>query len=167
MPIKDIIQPEIIQIDDHLRLRKFDDKYDFALEWYQDIELVYLVDGVKEPYTIEKLADMYHYLEKQGEEYFIEVFENHKYIPIGDVTFWKDDMPIVIGNSKYRRIGIGKKVIKALIQRGIDLGYNELYVEEIYKYNIGSRHAFESCGFSIIEETEKGYKYILRIDNYE
>lgn len=40
MPITGIEQPEILQIDENLRLRKFDGKYDFALEWYQDEEVV-------------------------------------------------------------------------------------------------------------------------------
>ena len=44
MPIDGVIQPEIIQIEPGLRLRSFDGKFDFALEWYQDPELVYLVD---------------------------------------------------------------------------------------------------------------------------
>ena len=34
--IQGIEQPEIIQIDNTLRLRKYDGVHDFALEWYQD-----------------------------------------------------------------------------------------------------------------------------------
>ena len=51
MPIEKIEQPRIIEIDDTLRLRRYDGKFDFAFEWYQDTETVYLLDGVKEPYT--------------------------------------------------------------------------------------------------------------------
>ena len=40
MPIKGIEQPEYIEIDKEIRLRKFDGKYDFAFEWYQDIDTV-------------------------------------------------------------------------------------------------------------------------------
>lgn len=38
MPIKNVEQPEYIVVSDDIRLRKFDNIYDFALEWYQDEE---------------------------------------------------------------------------------------------------------------------------------
>ena len=41
MAIVGIVQPEILIINDTLRLRKFDGIYDFAFEWYQDEETVY------------------------------------------------------------------------------------------------------------------------------
>lgn len=163
MPIPEIEQPEIINIDDTLRLRRFDDIFDFAFDWYQDIETVWLVDGVKVPYTGEKLGRMYRYLHKHGELYFIEALENGQFRPIGDVTFSREDMPIVIGDKAYRGRGIGKKVIAALICRGRELGYDTLQVEEIYDWNIASRKCFESMGFQAYEKTEKGncFKLIL------
>lgn len=45
MPIPGIEQPEYIFVSNNIRLRKFDDNFDFALEWYQDVETVMLVDG--------------------------------------------------------------------------------------------------------------------------
>lgn len=163
MPIEGIEQPLILQIDDTLRLRKFDGVYDFALEWYQDVEMVYLVDGVKVPYTFEKLERMYSYLNKVGELFFIEVLENGEYKPIGDVAFWSEDMPIVIGDKKYRGKGIGKKVILKLIERGKELGYTKLYVSDIYEYNIGSRKCFESVGFEECCKTEKGNGFVINL----
>ena len=35
MAIEGIIQPEFIQIDDQLRLRKYDGHHDFAFDWYE------------------------------------------------------------------------------------------------------------------------------------
>ena len=49
MAIQGIEQPAVIQIDDYLRLRRFDGVFDFALEWYQDLETVWLVDGKRDP----------------------------------------------------------------------------------------------------------------------
>lgn len=161
--IPGIVQPEIVQVDDTLRLRKYDGMYDFALEWYQDEETVYLVDGKRDSYTIELLGGMYRYLNNAGELYFIEVFANNAYKPIGDVTFWQEDMPIVIGNPSYRGKGIGRKVISALIDRGKELGYDHLAVGEIYDWNEGSRRCFESMGFRSYEKTEKGSKYRLSL----
>ena len=163
MAIQGIEQPEILQIDDTLRLRKYDGFHDFALEWYQDEETVYLVDGKREPYTIERLNGMYRYLNNAGELYFIEVCENGTYKPVGDVTFWQEDMPIVIGDPAYRGKGIGRKVISALIERGKELGYDHLTVEEIYDWNIGSRRCFESAGFVACEKSEKGSLYRLAL----
>ena len=40
MPIPNIHQPQILNIDETLRLRKFDGHYEFAFSWYQDEELV-------------------------------------------------------------------------------------------------------------------------------
>lgn len=161
MPISGIEQPEVINITNELRLRKFDDKYSFALAWYQDEETVKLVDGLDaEKYDYDTLRRMYEYLDNIGELYFIEVLENNDFIPVGDVTFSKDDMPIVIGKKNYRGQGIGKKVIEALIERARDLGYQELKVNEIYNYNIASQKLFESCGFKKAEATKNGYSYI-------
>ena len=153
MPITGIEQLEILQIEETLRLRKFDGIYDFAFEWYQDEETVYLVDGMRKKYSQETLKCMYEYLDKQGELYFIEVLEGDVFIPIGDVTFWQKDMPIVIGEKAYRGKGIAKKVIGALVQRGKSLGYTEVYVNEIYEFNIASRKCFESMGFIAYEKT--------------
>ena len=163
MPIPNVEQPNILPIDINLRLRKFDDHFRFAFEWYQDPETVWLVDAKRKPYTWETLNNMYHYLEKHGELYFIEVLENRAFKPIGDVTFWQDDMPIVIGDPQYRGRGIGGKVIAALIRRGKQLGYTKLYVNEIYEFNTGSRKCFERAGFHAIQKTEKGNRYELEL----
>lgn len=159
MAIPGIQQPEILSIDETLRLRRFDGQYGFALAWYQDAETNYLVDGKREPYDWARLSRMYHYLETRGELYFIEVSENGTYQPIGDVTFWQQDMPIVIGDPQYRGRQIGRKVIAALVQRGKSLGYSSLQVEEIYDWNEGSRRCFESVGFRPYEKTENGSRY--------
>ncbi len=153
----------VLSIDDTLRLRLFEGNYDFAFEWYQDPETVLLVDGKAEPYSYETLTNMYNYLNSKGELYFIEINENSRWKPIGDVTFWQEDMPIVIGAKEYRGKGIGRKVIEALVERGRAMGYKNLYVGEIYDYNISSQKCFESVGFKKYEKTEKGARYVLEL----
>ncbi len=161
MPIQGIEQPEMIQVDETIRLRKYDGVHDFALEWYQDPEMIWMIDGVRTPYDADKLGRMYRYLNEQGELYWIEALENGSYHPIGDVTFWQEDMPIVIGEPAYRGKGIGRKVVSALIQRGRDLGYDRLYVDQIYHYNAASRRGFQSVGFVPYQDTEKGTSFVL------
>lgn len=163
MPIQGVPQPEIILIDETLRLRRFDGQYAFAIAWYQDAETNYLVDGKRELYDWVRLSRMYQYLEQKGELYFIEVMENGAYLPIGDVTFWQQDLPIVIGERHYRGRQIGRKVISALVQRGKSLGYSCLLVEEIYDWNEGCRRCFESVGFRPYEKTERGARYRLEL----
>lgn len=102
-------------------------------------------------------------MNEHGELYFIEIEDGDKYIIIGDVTFSNIDIPIVIGIETYRSKVIGKKVVKALIERGKQLGYSCLTVNEIYKYNISSQKLFESIGFQRYEETENGYRYKLNL----
>ena len=79
------------------------------------------------------------------------------------MTFWQEDMPIVIGDPNYRGKGIGRRVILALIQRGKILGYDHLEVGEIYDWNEGSRRCFESVGFTLYEKTEKGHSYRMSL----
>ena len=110
---------------------------------------------------MERLGGMYRYLNNAGELYFIEALENSTYKPIGDVTFWQEDMPIVIGDRNYRGRKIGRRVVSALVKRGVALGYDHLEVGEIYDWNEGSRRCFESVGFQAYEKTEKGAKYRL------
>lgn len=161
MPISGIEQPEIINITNELRLKRFDNNYSFALSWYQDGETVKLVDGLNaKVYDYDTLKRMYECLDSIGELYFIEILEDNEFIPIGDVTFCKDDMPIVIGDKSYRGKGIGKKVVEVLIQRARRLGYQQLKVKEIYNHNIASQKLFESCGFRRAEPTKNGYSYI-------
>jgi len=43
------------------------------------------------------------------------------------------------------------------------MGYDKLYVGEIYDFNIGSQKCFESVGFRSYEKTEKGSRYVLEL----
>ena len=161
MPIPNITQPERISLGPELRLRRFDQVLPEALAWYQDPETVYLVDGIREPYTREKLERMYRYLDTHGELYYIEALEKGFFRPIGDVTFSQEDMPIVIGDPAYRRRGIGRRVVAALIERGRDLGCAALGVREIYAWNAASQRCFESHGFHLVETTARGGRFQL------
>lgn len=108
MPIPGIEQPELLPVDEELRLRRYDEEDEFALAWYQDEETLMLVDGKFQPYDRERLKKMYHYLNERGEVYFIELKDENGWRPIGDVTFWQEDMPIVVGEKGLRGKKIGR-----------------------------------------------------------
>lgn len=165
MPITGMIQPDTIQISSVLRLRKFTGDCAFALDWYQDEETLWLVDGKTDLYDMKRLNQMYHYLQEHGELYFIEYKGENadRFVPVGDVTLGKEDIPIVIGDRRLRGKGIGKQVIRALIDRARALGFATLRVADIYDYNMGSRKLFEGCGFRVAEATEKGHAYVLTL----
>ncbi|HEM3597410.1 TPA: GNAT family N-acetyltransferase [Streptococcus suis] len=161
MAITGIEQADILEIDKQVRLRRYDGQHDFAFEWHQDLELVWLVDGNKEPYTLDRLNRMYGYLATNGECYFIEILENGQFLPIGDVTLLRDDFAIAIGDRRYWKKWIGTKVLHRMIERAREVGLEEILVKEIYDWNTGSRKLFEKCGFEAVEKTQKGWSYRL------
>ncbi len=167
MPMPGIRQPDIIFVEDELRLRKFSGDCTAALAWYQDEETLLMVDGKNCPYDMERLMNMYQYLQQQGEVYFIEVREDGIFRPIGDVSFWQEDMPIVIGEKPLRGRGIGRKVLSALVERARMLGFPKLKVREIYEENLISRRLFEGLGFQKAEDTPRGASYTLHLRHME
>ena len=160
---------QIIQIDSSLRLVPYflADHRDVALTWYQDVDLVELVDGVRSPYSVKKLNAMYSYLEKHGDLFWIEYREKGEWLPIGDVTLSLENIPIVIGNPTYQHQGLGCKVLKTLIDLARQRGWKELKVQEIYDFNYASRRCFESLGFVESGSTEKGTSLFLKLDSYK
>ena len=161
MPMNGIVQPEYINVDEEIRLHRYEGDFDFALEWYQDEETVYLVDGKRGSYSMEKLERMYSYLDQQGELYFIELLKEDGFVPVGDVTFWGEDMPIVIGEKDCRGKGVGRRVVSALVKRARELGFEELCVDEIYDFNEASQKCFKAVGFREDAKKERGRSYIL------
>lgn len=140
-------------MDNNLRLRPIqilnDEDLASALSWYQDEEVLYNSEGEgTSAYDLDTIKRMYNYLGKIGELYFIEVYQNDNWVPIGDVTLSKEMLPIVIGVKEHRGKGIGKHVVKLLIERAKRLNWDRLKVNKIYSYNVASKKMFESLGFS-------------------
>ena len=133
------------------------------MAWYQDVDLVEFVDGVRSPYNVEKLNAMYSYLEKHGDLFWIEFRAKGEWFPIGDVTLSQENLPIVIGNPTYQHQGLGRKVLKALIDLARQKGWKQLTVQEIYTFNRISRRCFESLGFVENGTTENGVSFVLTL----
>lgn len=166
MPIKSIEQPIIIEIDDNLRLIKYNGDYEEALIGYQD-PYVYqnsegIFDDAKKP-DIDYIKGMFEWLNNNGELYYIQIKEEQDYISIGDVTIKDVNPPITIWYEKYRFIGIGTKVMKTVIKRIKELGYEKITVTTIYKWNLSSQRMHEKLGFVKVDENDDEYIYELNL----
>ena len=69
---------------------------------------------------------MYQYLDENGLLYVIEILEDGRFFPIGDVTVKQQNLPITIGVAQYRGRGFGKRVMKVVLQRAKELGHGKI-----------------------------------------
>lgn len=160
MPFCNIKQPEVIQLTETLRLKKYDGHYEKALVGYQDSYVYQNSEGIfddeKKP-DLDYVQGMCQYLDKVGELYFIEILKGEEYFSIGDVTVKPENPPIAIWFSEYRGKGIGTLVMQAVIERLRDLGYDRIMESTVYKWNKHSLNLHLKLGFQIVRETEKEY----------
>ncbi len=166
LPLNGVVQPEFIEIDEYLRLRAYHGNFIIGLPWYQNQVVYYNSEGITDKLKIPDanyVKNMYTFLNNNGELYFIEVKKDNSFIPIGDVALLEQNPPIVIGIDEFRGIGIGKKVLNAIISRAKEIGFKKLYNTIIYDYNIASQKLYESLGFKCvgIQGNEKIYELIL------
>ena len=166
MPIKNIEQPTVIEIGDDIRLLKYNGDYDIALIGYQD-PYVYqnsegIFDDTKKP-DINYIKGMFEWLNNNGELYYIQIREGQDFISIGDVTIKDVNPPIAIWYGKYRGIGIGTKVMKIVIKRLKELGYEKITGTTVYKWNESSQRMHEKLGFVKVDENEDEYIYELNL----
>ncbi len=159
-------RPGVIAIDRGLRLRAYDGNYQQAVPWYQDEVVYYNSEGITKATDVpdaDYVKGMYEFLDRHGELYFIEVLEAGRWIPVGDVTVKAENPPIVIGMAQYRGIGIGKRVMQAVIKRAKEKGIHKIYGSTVYEHNIASQKLHESLGFTCVEVrgNEKIYELAL------
>ena len=166
MPIRDIEQPNVIEIDENIRLLKYNGNYEIALTGYQD-PFVYqnsegIFDDTKKP-DINYIKGMFEWLNDNGELYYIQIREEKDYISIGDVTIKDINPPITIWYSKYRGTGIGTKVMKMVISRLKKLGYKKITGSTVYKWNEPSQKMHEKLGFIKVDENDDEFIYELNL----
>ena len=162
MAPKDFEQPEIIDINDSLRLRKYDGHYELFLPGYQNPIVYQNSEGIFDENRIPNLdyvKAMCTYLAKVGELYYIEAKENGTYIPIGDVTVKDENPPIAIWLDTYRSKGIGKLVMQTVMDRLKELGFAKISGSTVYQWNTASQKLHEHLGFYRVSEDEKEITY--------
>ena len=75
---------------------------------------------------------------------------------LGRAGLYLEDLLVL---PEYRGRGVGRQVIRALMDRGRQLGCRTLGVREIYDFNDASIRCFMACGFKPVERTDKGWRY--------
>jgi len=163
MPFEGIVQPEIIQLNDRYRLRKYDGQYEKALPGYRD-PVVYqnsegIFDEAKIP-DLDYVKGMFSWLDGHGEVYFIEAMEEG-WTAVGDVTVKPENPPIAIWYGGHRGKGVGTLAMLAIIARLKELGYEKITGSTIYKWNEVSLKMHQRLGFQIVSEDEEEYKLEL------
>lgn len=155
---------DYVNVNEELRLVKYDEKYfSISEEWYKDKEILYYSEGENvEIYSRKQIENMYGYLSNNGELYFIQAKQGNEWVIIGDATLLEDNMPIVIGDKAYWSKGVGRKVIKALIEKGKSQGMTT-FRTKIYYYNDRSKAMFKSLGFQLERKEDKEEIYVLNI----
>ena len=166
MALPDVKQPEIIQINDWLRLRKYDGDFAQFLPGYRDPYVYQNSEGIFDESRIpdmDYVKRMCTYLARVGELYIIEVREENTYVGVGDVTIKDENPPIAIWSGKYRGRGIGTLVMQTVIQRLKALGYKRIKGSTVYRWNLPSQKMHEKLGFCRTAEDERELTYELKL----
>lgn len=138
-------QPDVLEIDEKLRLVKYYPDYDTTLRWYQDPDVCRQVDNIDHVYDLGLLTGMYSYLSTKGECYYLQLTENGKSVIVGDISLWDGNIAIVV-SKPYQNRHLGRKAIMRMLDRAREIGWTEVKAE-IYDFNAQSRTCFTSVGF--------------------
>ncbi len=167
MPFEGVLQPPTIGIDGGLRLRAYDGNHQVAYPWYQDDTVRRFSEGITDPgkrldaaWVAKKLSALH----ASGELYFIEVVEDGAWVPIGDVTLQENNPPIEIGVARYRGIGIGTKVMKAILMRARRAGIKKILNTGCYEDNYASQRMLEKAGFELVEHDREKQRKVFEVE---
>jgi len=134
-------------VEENLKLVPYYPAENITLAWYQDKELCRQVDGVGEPYSLDKLRRMYSYLCNNGECFYITYFDQ----PIGDVSLKNDGEIAIVLCREYQNRHIGRKCVEEIIKLAKEKEYKKVKAN-IYSFNVQSMRMFRSIGFVSTEE---------------
>lgn len=150
MSLENTFQPQLIGINEKLRLRCYDGVFETFLPGYQNPAVYQNSEGIFDEAKIPDLSyveRMCRYLSNEGELYYIEYRSGEDWIPIGDVTIKPENPPIAIWFDEYRGRGIGTNVMQKCIERMKTLGYQRITNSTVYTWNLASQRLHEKLGF--------------------
>lgn len=141
-----------IVIDAEVALVPYFENYAETLKWYQDPALCKQVDNIDVVYDLERLQNMYTWLNAHGECWYIE-YEGRL---VGDISLHDGVISIVVCRE-YQNRHIGRRAVRAVLEVARQKGLVEV-TAEIYDFNIQSQKMFLSCGFEYRGGEVYGYK---------
>ena len=151
-------QPQKIDIDNSLQLVKYYPYYKKSLIWYQDLTICKQVDNIDFAYDLTRLKNMYNYLAKKGECYYIKYKVKNRFVLVGDISLCEDKIGLAIC-KQYQNLHIGRKCVDALLERAKQLGIPKVDAE-IYDFNTQSQKMFLAVGF--VKTGNEMYSYFLK-----
>ncbi len=146
--------------DGDLRLRPvvLPDDVATAVPWYRDPEVLRFSEGEgTAPYDAARVEQMYRTMATRCEVYIVEVRSEGGWWAVGDAGLCREaGVPIVIGEAAYRSRGLGRRVLRLLVERAWALGWSRLVVQGVFTDNDRARRLYERAGFRVVDEIHDG-----------
>ena len=141
-------------VDGEITLIPYYRNDEVSLVWYEDTDLVKMVDNRDTPYDIPLLHRMYDYLSENGDCYYIE----YDGVLVGDVTLLTSGEIAIVVSKEYQNRHIGRRCVREMLSLAKEKGMKEVKAV-IYPFNIPSQKMFLSLGFRKTGNEE--YTYTL------
>ena len=141
-------------IDTEIRLIPYYRNDEASLPWYQDPDVCKQVDNRDTPYDTELLHNMYDYLCKHGDCFYIE----YNGTLVGDVSLRNNKEIAIVICKEYQNRHIGRRCIREMLKLASEKGMNNV-IANIYAFNTQSRKMFESIGF--YQTDDEWYRFDL------
>lgn len=127
------------------------------LKWFSDKKIKKFVDS--SPKTIQCLQSYVKEVNADPNTFFWGIFKNQKHIgniKIFEINYKKKigRLGILIGDQKYRNIGIGKEIIEATKKFLIKKNILELWLG-VEKNNFAAINSYKKCGFLKFKSNKK------------
>lgn len=134
-------------VDGEIALVPYYPNYATALLWYQDLDVCRQVDNRDGAYDLALLKQMYKYLNRKGNLYYIK-YRNRL---CGDVCLHPDGEINIVVAKPFQNRHIGRRVIGEIVRMAREMGIPQLHAE-IYSFNAQSQRMFERAGFRRVKE---------------
>lgn len=141
-------------VDDDIRLVPYYRSDEVSLPWYQDPELCKQVDNIDHVYDLERLHNMYDYLNSHGVCFFIE----YQGKLVGDISLGDNGEISAVVCREYQNRRIGRRCVAEILKLAREKGMDRVKAQ-IYSFNEQSRQMFTSMGF--VKTDGDWYEYML------
>lgn len=135
------------QVSEDIRLLSYEEVPIQALDWYQDENIQWLVNGCRRPYTKKEIKQMYDWQAAHGRLYLVAKIEGESSQLIGDVWLADDDFALMIAPSCQQQ-GVGSSLVQYFLAICRKEGRFAMLVQSVYSYNYASQALFEKNGFT-------------------